>query len=693
MSDNTSKKTLFTVIVILLAGAGTWFLTQQRSVPDIKHVVLISMDTTRADYLSCYGYKQKTTPNIDKLADKGYLFKETTTTIPLTLPAHTSMLTGTIPPHHGKHENKDPYFDPSNVTLAELLKMKGYSTGAFVGAQILNRSFGLNRGFDTYQDEFAEKGASERRGEEVNRAAFDWLEKQKDSPVFLFLHYYDPHDDYDPPEPFAAKFKDSPYAGEIAYTDYCIGKVVDKLKKLDMYDSSLIIVTGDHGELLGEHGESGHMYFIYENAIKVPMIYKLPGSNGPKKINDIAGIVDIVPTVCDLLKIEPPSPIEGKSLAEYFTDTPPEPAERYLYCESLYPTKYDANTLLSLVGTRWKYIQTTRPELYDLQNDPGELKNLVETDKHRHRARILKDRLKQVLEQTVRKEKNDQDAPLSPEALKHLQSLGYVGSSSVVEDFRFDQTKTDPKDMIAFHEQFRKINNMFVKKIKIDIGPLGDKLIRMKPDFFESYDLLQGFAIQQKDFNNAIRFGKMALKIKPESFNIHNIMGLAYFQLKQDDDAARHFLLALRYMPKDQENPVQARVQIHNQLGLLYNRQKNYKPAMVHFQESLKLDEKQPSIFNSYAMALLTCTDPALKDPVKAVKLAQQACVITKSEIPEYLGTLAVAYATVGNLSDAEKVSERALSLAKEKGDKVLIAKQQKQLFLIRQELAKRRKP
>ncbi|UCD27446.1 MAG: sulfatase, partial [Planctomycetota bacterium] len=376
------------MLAILLTGVGIWFVVQRRSsVSAIRHVVLISLDTCRADYLSCYGYARPTTPNIDALAKKGYLFSHAMTPIPLTLPAHASMLTGTIPPHHGKHENKDVYFDPSHVTLAVLLKDKGYHTGAFVGAQVLNGGLGLDRGFDTYDDSFAQ---SERRAEEVNRAAFEWLEKQKDNPVFLFLHYYDPHDAYIPPEPFATTFKESLYAGEIAYTDHCIGQVFAKLKSLGMYESSLIIVTGDHGEMLGEHGETTHMYFIYESAIKVPLIYKLPGSSASQRIDDIAGIIDIVPTVCDLVEIEPPAGIQGKNLAGYFSNTPPESEDRVLYCESLYPTKYEGNTLLGLVSKRWKYIQTTRPELYDLQNDPGEQTNLAEAEPQR--ARILKDR-------------------------------------------------------------------------------------------------------------------------------------------------------------------------------------------------------------------------------------------------------------------------------------------------------------
>jgi arylsulfatase A-like enzyme/Flp pilus assembly protein TadD len=677
------------LVVLTLAVVFLFFCCLfRRADQKIRHVVLISIDTCRADYLSCYGYARPTTPNIDALAQKGYLFSNTITPIPLTLPAHTSMLTGTIPPHHGKHENKDPYFDPSHVTLAGLLKAKGYSTGAFVGSQILNGSFGLDRGFDIYGDRFEQADDSERRAEEVNRAAFAWLEEQKDKPVFLFLHYYDPHDDYEPPEPFAAEFKESPYAGEIAYTDHCIGEVFAKLKSLGMYESSLIIVTGDHGEMLGEHGETTHMYFIYQSAVKVPLIYKLPGSNAGERIDDIAGIVDIVPTVCDLLGIEPPAGIQGENLGGYFSNERPESEERHLFCESLYPTKYEGNTLLCVTSERWKYIQTTRPELYDLQNDPGEQTNLADAEPQR--VRILKDRLAQVLEESVRQEKGQEDAPLDAEALKHLHSLGYVGGSDVKEDFSFDQDAEDPKDLIVFHEAFRKVNRILRQKEPVDIRAIGDRLIELRPGFFESYNVLLGIALKQQDYKNAIYFGKRAVALEPNRFKLHNNLGLAYFQIKQDESAARHFKLALELMSGDEADSPEMRVQIHNQLGLLRSRQKKFELAIVHYKESLRLEAKQPAMLNALAQALLSCRNPAIRDPSKALESAQRACELTQSKEPEYLSTLAVAHATIGNLSEAIDILEKALVLAQPKGDQALLAKLRKQLGLIKRALAER---
>jgi arylsulfatase A-like enzyme len=689
-TEKTRKILLLTILVVLLTGVGIWFAVHQgSSAGGIGHVVLISIDTCRADYLSCYGYARPTTPNIDALAEEGYLFSRAMTPIPVTLPAHTSMLTGTIPPHHGKHENKDEYFDPSHVTLAALFKKKGYSTGAFIGSQVLNHQLGLNRGFDIYEDGFEE---SELQADEVNRAAFAWLEEQKDKPVFLFLHYYDPHDDYVPPEPFATTFKEIPYAGEIAYTDHCIGEVIAKLKSLDMYESSLIIVTADHGEMLGEHGELTHMYFIYQSSMHVPLIYKLPGSSGPHKIDDPTSIIDIVPTVCDLMDIEPPAGIQGKNLAGYFSGEPPQMKDRYLYCESLYPTKYEANSLLGLIGRQWKYIQTTRPELYDLQKDPGEQTNLVE--KESQRARILKDRLAQVLEQTVRQGKGQEDTPLDEEILGHLHSLGYVASSSVTEDFSFDQSKDDPKDLIGYHNDSREVSHLVQQSKFVEARALIERLSQQRPTF-GLYELGTHVALKQKDYKAAIRYGEKALELEKSTgskfyVSFHLNLASAYGQTQQHEAAAEQLELILECTQHDPVTFQARRTQVNNQLAVLRFKQEKYDLAIFHFNESLKLDGNQPEVLHDLARLRLSCPDQTIRDAHKAVERAKQACKLTQSKNAKYLNTLAVAYFTTNNYKDAAEACEKALALVQAEGDQARAAKLQQQLELIKRASAGR---
>jgi len=267
-------------VLLLVVGIGVvWFLLSSRS--SIRNVILISIDTCRADHLSCYGFGRKTTPNIDAIAQEGILFENALTPIPLTLPAHSSMLTGTYPLYHKVRDNLNHRLAESNISIAEILREHGYTTGAIVSTFVLDVQFGLSQGFDSYNDQFEEpvgpREDKERRGSEASRFACIYLEEHRDEPFFLFLHYFDPHTDYEPPEPFASEYSDDLYAGEIAYVDHCLAQVIYKLKSLDLYDSTLIIIVGDHGEGLGEHGEAEHGYFIYEGMMKVPFIIRSPG--------------------------------------------------------------------------------------------------------------------------------------------------------------------------------------------------------------------------------------------------------------------------------------------------------------------------------------------------------------------------------------------------------------------------------
>ncbi|MHC4215388.1 MAG: sulfatase, partial [Planctomycetota bacterium] len=338
------------IVLLLLAGAvvaALFFWGGNFFGREIRNVLLISIDTCRADRLSCYGYRRKTTPNIDAIAEEGILFENAITPATMTLPAHCSMLTGTIPPYHGVHDNPDYQLAESNVTLAEMLTDKGFTCGAAVSAFIMDSEFGLDQGFDVYDDRFDKEikslGTVERRGSELTDHAISWLQKHHNENFFLFLHYYDPHFPYEPPEPFGSKFIGNPYAGEVAYTDHCIGQVIKKLKELDLYDSTLLVITSDHGEALGEHSEGTHGYFVYQSTLKVPLIFKVPGRRKAVRITDDVSLIDIVPTICGLMEIPVPTWVQGRDLSRYFSKKSYSAPERYLYCESFIPTKYDCN--------------------------------------------------------------------------------------------------------------------------------------------------------------------------------------------------------------------------------------------------------------------------------------------------------------------------------------------------------------
>jgi arylsulfatase A-like enzyme len=436
---------LFLVLSLVFVGK---YLIHRKSGPKANNVLLISIDTCRADYLGCYGGEYNATPNIDAFAKEGILFEKVVTPVPLTLPAHSSMLTGLYPTSHGVHGNLDYKLEAEHVTLAEVLKRKGYHTGAIVSSYVLDSTFGLDQGFDEYDDDFENvvktSHYTERRGDEATERALEWLENNKGRPWFLFLHYYDPHWRYEPPEPFKSKFSMNLYAGEIAYVDYHLEKVLDKLKKLGVYDSTVIILTADHGEMLGEHGEADHGYFIYNSAVYVPLILRVPGNTGPERVISTVSINDILPTVCQIIGVDSPEGMSGYSLLR---DVEKGESDRHLYCESYVPAKHRANVLLGLITQKWKYIQTTHPELYDLESDWQEQNNLCEAEPKR--AHFLREHLREML-QTTQKD-SYKNIELSDEQRRKLESLGYIGSVSVDASIAFDTNKPDPKEYIKFH--------------------------------------------------------------------------------------------------------------------------------------------------------------------------------------------------------------------------------------------------
>jgi len=554
------------------------------------------------------------------------------------------MLTGTIPPYHGAHDNNSYKLDQSNVTLAEILGRNGFATGAVTSAYVLDSQFGLDQGFDYYNDSFEKPietfNVNERRGEETSRFAVEWLDKHKSESFFLFVHYFDPHQPYEPPEPFASLFSDNLYDGEIAYTDYCIEQVINKLRELGLYDSTLIIVTADHAEMRGEHGEMTHSYFIYESVLKVPLIFKIPGRNKARNFNTPVGIIDIVPTVCSVLGIETPSHVQGKDLSTCFSGKHPIGQSRYFYCESLIPTKYDANSLLGVVADRWKYIQTTRPELYDLSEDPGETNNLIKQQPQR--ARILQDRLREILEKSVRKDNSGARADLDEEGRNRLESLGYIATTNVKEEFEFDQSRDDPKDFINFHVAFMSLPHLEKKKMYDQAEILCKKLISQRPRCYGVYLTMGNIAMAQNDLTSAVTHYTKALKIDP---------------LEPD---------------------------VNGKLGEALLRQGKIEQAFESWHKALQLRPDWPMVLNNLAWIKASHENARYRNPEEAVRLALRACELTDYKTPHVLNTLATAYAAAGNFPEAVRTAEKTLDLVQSSGQRELIAKAQESLDLFR---------
>src|SRR6266849_3819938 len=371
---------------MMLLGTVAW---PQTSVPrkTLPDVYLITIDTLRADHLGCYGYKQGETPALDALAADGVRFTQAFTHSPITNTSHITILTGLLPSVHGVTDFGVP-LSPQHVTAAELLKKRGYQTAAFIGAVILDSNTlapGLDRGFDFY-DNFPAKtetkqrwGRVERRGMEVVAHAESWFEKHRTGPHFVWVHLYDPHDPYEPPPPFSEKYKDHLYDGEIAYADSAVARWIAFLKKAGVYDNAIIVVTGDHGEGLGEHGEETHGLFLYDSTLHVPLILKTPGAAHRGTVIDAqVRTTDILPTVLSATGVAAPAELNGESLLPLINQS--APATRSLFGETDYPLRWGWAALRALRADNKKWIEAPRRELYDLQADPKELRNLYAPD-------------------------------------------------------------------------------------------------------------------------------------------------------------------------------------------------------------------------------------------------------------------------------------------------------------------------
>jgi choline-sulfatase len=357
---------------------------RSKSQPD---VFLVTIDTLRADHVGCYGYKQIETPALDSLAADGVRFTHAFTHSPITNTSHTTILTGLLPSIHGVTDFGVP-LAATHATWAELLKKNGYQTAAFIGAVILDSSSlapGLERGFDFY-DNFPKNpttkerwGRVERRGMEVVQHAESWLDKHRSGPRFVWLHLFDPHDPYEPPAPYSEKYKDRLYDGEIAYADAALGHLMASLKKSGAYQNAVIVVVGDHGEGLGEHGEDTHGLFLYDSTLHVPLILKLSGGAHSGTVIDAqVRTTDILPTALSLTNVPAPAELSGESLVPLINKQ--AEADHVLFSETDYPLRFGWAPLHALRADEMKLIQAPRPELYDLKSDPGELKNAYAAD-------------------------------------------------------------------------------------------------------------------------------------------------------------------------------------------------------------------------------------------------------------------------------------------------------------------------
>ncbi|MGH9382578.1 MAG: sulfatase-like hydrolase/transferase [Thermoanaerobaculia bacterium] len=523
-------------LLAVLAGAPAPPATAQQP----PNLLLVTLDTTRADHLGCYGAPAGRTPVLDRLAARGIRFAHALTPSPLTLPAHTSLLTGLAPRAHGLRDNGIGALPEGVPTLASALARRGYATAAFVASRVLDRRFGLDRGFATYDDSMAaerlgEFGYPERDAAAVTAAALDWLARRRDeAPFFLWVHYYDPHSPYEPP----ARFSDpGGYAGEIAYVDSQIGELLAALGEARA--RTLIAAVGDHGESLGEHGEDGHGIFLYGATLRVPLILAGPGVGAGKVVENPVTTTDLAPHLLDLLGV---AVGEGKQAGGGLVPARRLGAAPYVFGETQMPASaYGWAPLAAVTDARHRLIRAPRPELYDLEADPREHRNIV--GKQRQTVGRLAAALRDHEAATPVREASSVGADAELGAA--LRSLGYLSGQS---GGRGDDI--DPKDGIALLADFERAKRLLVAgAVKEAVGVL-ERLVERNPSNVPFLNRLATAQLEMGRGEAAIATYRRAIERNPTLDFTHFQLAEAYVHLGRRADAIAEYQVVLDINPR-----------------------------------------------------------------------------------------------------------------------------------------------
>jgi arylsulfatase A-like enzyme/Tfp pilus assembly protein PilF len=653
------KKIFFPGIVLPLLG----FMVVSAIAAPRPNVVLITIDTLRPDHLGCYGYKLIKTPNIDQLAAEGVRFETVVAQVPLTLPSHCSIMTGTYPAYHGVRDNVGYKLSESKTTLAEILKTQRYQTAAFVGAYVLNSKFGLNQGFDDYDDKI--EGSSnfgpvvnlnqvERRAGEVVSRAMGWLNAHSQSPFFIWIHLYDPHDPYEPPPPFKEQYKAKPYDGEIAYADRELGKFLDLLKQKRLYDNTVVVLAGDHGESFGEHKEWTHGYFIYDTTILVPLIIR-PGQKemAGRVVTDQVSLVDVVPTILQLLDLPRSAELQGRGMLGLMMgkqrDWP-----RLAYSETFYPAQFGWSPLAAVRRADAKFIRAPKPELYKLREDPGEQTNRIQQQS------VLANELKANLSQieSTYSDRNASQAArldLSTQDLEKLGALGYVGMpSGRGTGVTIAPGAADPKDKLAVYQMISSGSQDVAAGRYRQALPVLQRIIQIEPGMRMARSMLGRCYFQLNQFEPAKKTFQEILKQHPQNLDAQFYVAACDYRLKnwavaeaglekvleQDRNfSAAHLYLGFLYQSKGDPNSALAAFQrvleldpenedAHAKAGFLLASRGQLKEAIPHFQKVIQLNPHDGETHFNLGVAYLQLKreDLARKELAEACRLNRGFC-------------------------------------------------------------------
>ncbi len=560
---------------------------------DKPNVVIVTLDTTRADHLGPYGYRGVRTPVLDELARRGTLFEECASVAPLTLPSHCTIFTGVYPTFHGVRVNGNTALSDEQTTLAEVMTGRGYACGAFIGAFVLDGRWGLKQGFEYYDDQFDLKkykqldlGRIQRPGDKVMDAALSWLEGRKDRPFFAWVHLYDPHTPYEPPEPYFSQYqRGGPaglYDGEIAFMDEQIGRLVAWLERNGLDRRTILLLVGDHGEGLGSHGESNHGYFIYDYALHVPLIVVTPFEAGRGvRVSSQVSTADVFATILDLAKIPVSGQNQGRSLVPLIFGRG-NGGEEYAYSESMTPNlQFGWAPLQSLKTVRYKFINAPHPELYDLEQDPDESNNVIE--KNPAVARDLKAKLDRFLEKTGRGAPKPQAANLDKETVAKLATLGYIGGPGSPKKSR-SQFLADPKDKLLVFESIQRAGEMIMSEKYDEAAEILQAALREDPEISQALLLLATCRSETGRKEEAKAALDVILKADPE--NIQALISLANI-LMNEGRTDEVIALSRQTLAVDEKS-----VQAHMLLGEVYMAKENPAEALPYLEKAYAIQPK-----------------------------------------------------------------------------------------------------
>jgi arylsulfatase A-like enzyme/Tfp pilus assembly protein PilF len=621
-------------------------------------IVLITLDTTRADRVGFLGSDRGLTPVLDAIAKRGWVFSRAYSQVPLTSASHVSLLSGTYPQFNHVNDFGAP-IAADLPYLPDLLHQNGYTTAAFVASLVLDPKGGLapgiDRGFDFFDADFRSKYPYENRYDTVERRAEDvvghviaWLKKRPQGPFFLWVHLYDPHAPYDPPEPFYSRFSD-PYDAEIAYADDMLGQLFAELRSDSLFDGSLIAVASDHGEAFGEHGEIMHGVFLYDETIHVPLLIKLPGSTNHSpghaaRIDTRVGLVDVAPTILDVAGIAIPKSLQGQSLLPLMKNPASRAPDRAVYSESDYPhLEFRWSSLRSWRAGKYLYIEAPKRELYDQVSDLHAAKNLAPS------SPAIADTLNGQLEAFRKSTASNStvSAKLDPEAASKLAALGYAsgggaaGREGTIEGI-------DPKDRIEianlFHNGLRAIDE---GDPQLGIKDL-ERVIQVQPTLAAAYDGIGDALVRLREYEKAVQFLQKAAELKPDSGMTQYRLGLSLFETGKVSESTAHFERAVQSFPTWTDALYS--------LATVYVRTGRTDEALATLARALKVD---PQHFRANLLRGVLLVE---ERPSEALPYLQRATETAPNASEPHV-YMAQAYEKLGNKQKAEEERHKAEEL------------------------------